>query len=708
MPASQRDLGRLKGKSGESHQIQRCPRNGKQSSCEPDTCLTRCFTAERRALSGYHRRYADALLYRSSRLSSAWHLLVQKEMILPSNTFLMPKLGIQGLILIAALADSSTAAADKSNAVKEALIDEMVIVASRVPTTFNQVGVSVSLLDADDITLLGYADVATLLDTQPGVAVTEDGGFGKAANVRIRGEEGYRTRILFDGIDIADPSSPQISPRIEHLMTQGLSRIEILRGPQGLLYGADAGGVISIRSQQPTTGFNGALRTEYGAAGFNLYGINIAGGNDQISGALSASDLTTDGINARADDVINPDLDGYENQTIHSTVTAQVNKALSLSATFHDIDGNNEYDNCYDSETFAVINHCRDNYAQRAWRVAGSWATADSNHELAYSESQTDRQFVSANVESYRTSGGTKTGSFLGSWRPSEQQRLTYGVDISTQSLDDGSQKSRDNTGIYSELLQRLGNTTLTAGLRYDDNDDFGENTAWRVSAVHPIELTTGALTLRAAAGTGFRAPSLYEIAYNTGPFSYAPARGADLAQEKTGGWEIAARFEHANHISEIIYFDQWINEEIYFDLASYSGYLQRAGRARAKGIELVSEIAVTARFKLLTNGAWTDTETRSGAQRPYRPTWILRVGLQWQGDQSRVALTSRSAADAVDISGNPADDYSVVDLSATYQLGTHLRLNTRLENLFDDDYQQVAGFNSQGRAWYAGLQYDF
>lgn len=627
---------------------------------------------------------------------------------MPSTTYFTPKADIRRLILVAAVAGSSTAIAANVNETKEAPLDEMVIVASRVPTTFDQVGVSVSLLDADEIKLLGYADVATLLDTQPGVAVTEDGGFGKAANVRIRGEEGYRTRILFDGIDIADPSSPQISPRIEHLMTQGLSRIEILRGPQGLLYGADAGGVISIRSQQPTTGFAGALRTEYGAEGFNQYGVNVAGGTDQISGAFSASDLATDGINARADDTINPDLDGYENQTIHSTVTARVNKAIALSATFHDIDGSNEYDNCYDTETFAVINTCRDRYAQRAWRVAGSWATVNSTHELAYSESQTDRQFLSANVESYRTAGDNKTFSFLGSWQASAQQRLTYGVDISAQSLDDGSQKSRDNTGIYAELLRRLGDTTVTAGLRYDDNEDFGDNTAWRVSAVHPIALATGALTLRAAAGTGFRAPSLYEIAYNAGPFSYAPARGTELAQEKTGGWEIAARFEKTHISSEIIYFDQWINEEIYFDLAGYSGYLQRAGKARAKGIELVSEIALNARFKLIANGAWTDTETRSGAQRPYRPTWILRVGLQWQGEQSRVALTSRSAADAVDINDNPADDYSVVDLSATYQLGAHLRLNTRLENLFDDDYQQVAGFNSQGRAWYAGLQYDF
>ncbi|MBT7312685.1 MAG: TonB-dependent receptor plug domain-containing protein, partial [Halieaceae bacterium] len=94
-----------------------------------------------------------------------------------------------------------------------AAIDETVIVASRVTDLSHQVGVSVSVLDRDDILSLGYPDLGSLLDTQPGVTVTMDGGFGKAAAVRIRGEEGFRTRIVLDGINIADPSSPQISPR---------------------------------------------------------------------------------------------------------------------------------------------------------------------------------------------------------------------------------------------------------------------------------------------------------------------------------------------------------------------------------------------------------------------------------------------------------------------------------------------------------------
>ena len=93
-------------------------------------------------------------------------------------------------------------------------VEETVVVASRTPDLIDQIGVSVTVLDQDAMHAFGYPDLGSLLDTQPGVTVTMDGGYGKAAAVRIRGEEGYRTRIVLDGINIADPSSPQISPRL--------------------------------------------------------------------------------------------------------------------------------------------------------------------------------------------------------------------------------------------------------------------------------------------------------------------------------------------------------------------------------------------------------------------------------------------------------------------------------------------------------------
>ena len=209
-------------------------------------------------------------------------------------------------LLVSALSGSCIAIAQDSSSSAAADVGEVeeVVVSSRTPDLIDQIGVSVSVIDEDTMRSLAYPDLASLLDTQPGVTVTMDGGYGKAAAVRIRGEEGYRTRIVLDGINIADPSSPQVSPRIEHLVSSGLTRAEILRGPQGLLWGADAGGVIlmSTTDAAAESGLGGFL--EAGSDDFYQGAINGVLSTDQLTASVSLSQLETDGFNIS-------ELDGY-------------------------------------------------------------------------------------------------------------------------------------------------------------------------------------------------------------------------------------------------------------------------------------------------------------------------------------------------------------------------------------------------------------
>ena len=130
-----------------------------------------------------------------------------------------------------------------------------------------EVGTSISVVTQQEITQLGFTSLYDVLRTQPGVSVTNTGGTGSAAALRIRGEEGYRTLVLLDGIDISDTSGPQVSPRFEQLLSSGVQRVEILRGPQGLMYGADAGGVVAITTIAPTAGFGGEVSAEGGRYG---------------------------------------------------------------------------------------------------------------------------------------------------------------------------------------------------------------------------------------------------------------------------------------------------------------------------------------------------------------------------------------------------------------------------------------------------------
>ncbi len=600
-----------------------------------------------------------------------------------------------------------------STALDASPLEEVVITSSRVPMPLREVGTSLSVINQEAIQQLGYNSLYDVLRTQPGVAVTNTGGAGSAASLRIRGEEGYRTLALLDGIDISDTSGPQISPRFEQLLSSGVQRVEILRGPQGLMYGADAGGVVNITTIAPAEGFGGAVNAEAGRYGSQQLAGNVGGGNDTMDFNLSGSAFETDGFNARSTDNELRDADGYRNQTANVRLGYNATDALRLSAVGRSVDGKNKFDSCFTADTFEPTDRCRDDYQQQAWRVAANYQAGRFSHELAYNGSDTDRKFYSAGSPVFRPQGDLQRGGYLGSFSTGDGLRLVYGVDLQRQSLDDGSfDESRDQNGYYFEYQGSFGDRLfLTAGSRYDDNDDFGTHTSYRVSSAYLFPLASGELKLKGAYGTGFRAPSLYEVAYNSGSFAFPPASDTALQEEQSKGYDIGLSWHTATGLYlEAVYFDQKIEDEIFFDLANFSGYLQRNGDTDSSGVELVAQWPLLETLSLTANYTFNNTETSSGSSRPFRPEHLANLGVNWRtsGDKLVLGAAWRLSQDAQDTEGNQLDDYQLLELNASYQLTTALQVYGRLENALDEDYQEVPTYNTSGAAGYAGVRYSF
>ena len=101
-------------------------------------------------------------------------------------------------------------------------IEETVVVADRVETALESLAVSVNVMDRELISALGSATLPQLLRSQVGISTTQTGGIGAVSGIRVRGQDGFRTRVLLDGIDVSDPSSPQITPRMEHIVAGSL------------------------------------------------------------------------------------------------------------------------------------------------------------------------------------------------------------------------------------------------------------------------------------------------------------------------------------------------------------------------------------------------------------------------------------------------------------------------------------------------------
>ena len=80
----------------------------------------------------------------------------------------------------------------------------------------------------------------------------------------------------------------------------------------------------------------------------------------------------------------------------------------------------------------------------------------------------------------------------------------------------------------------------------------------------------------------------------------------------------------------------------------------------------------------------------------------------QAMGQKLELIANYRLARDAIDVGGARLDDYDVVDLSASYSINARFEVYGRIENATNEDYQEVAGYNTAGRSIYGGVRLHF
>jgi len=606
-------------------------------------------------------------------------------------------------------------AANCALAQQENMLDEIVVTSSRIEMPLRHVATAMSVVDREELEMKGYSSLADVLRTEAAVGVTNSGGEGKTTSLRIRGEEGYRTLLLIDGVDMADPTGTQIGPQLQHVLNSyDLERIEVLRGPQGFMYGADAGGVVNVITTSGAEGLTGGLSIEAGDLGTTNIGGRIAGGNQTANFSLSISDYSTDGFNSRTDDTLLQDDDGAENTTIHLKTGWNISDALSTSLVYRDIDAEYDYDAC----GFPSAYDCTGGAEHRVGKISLNYQAGNLSQTFSYAQSEVSSDTFAAGVSSFYTEGETKEFEYLAAFELSSGDRFVFGSDYEEDDITTvGNEIDRQQLGVYGEFQFGIGEQIfVTAGLRYDDNSDFGKHTSGRVSAAYVQDLASGSsLKYRATYGTGFRAPSLSEVAYNDGPFAFGDAVGIEFSEETSSGYDIGVDYLLSNGAQlQATYFDQRIEDEIFFDLIAFSGYLQESGETESSGIELAVEYPVTDALLATANYTYNETNASTGLTRSRRPERLANLGLTYAAlvDRLHVSANLRISKDSFnDVFGVglvPLEDYQVVDLSAKYRLNQSLELFGRIQNLTDEDYEEVTGFNTADRSVYLGARYNF
>lgn len=611
--------------------------------------------------------------------------------------------------LLTSLSNISLAQSTQQNAAQNTSpgsIEELVVVGNRFPVPRRQLATSVSVVDAQQIRDYGSFTLTDILRQTAAVGASSNGGVGSLSTLRIRGEQGFRTLAVFDGMRLSDPSGTQVAAPIEHLLASQVGRIEVLRGPQGLSYGADAGGVINLSSAPNQSGFSGAIDAQGGARGTQQLSTQLGYGGERIDLSLAASDFGTDGFNSRLSDTDLSDDDGYDNTTYHARVGVKLTEALDLVLVRRETSSEAQFDGCYSG--FSEVNECLSVYDFTGSRAALNYESGGITQSLAYALTETDRDNLSEGVSAFGAEGELERWEYQLGLTALPGFDLIVGVDLEREV--NGSDE-RDNSGVYAEVLSDFSDSWfLTLGLRQDDNEDFGEFTSYRVSSAYLIDLGGSTLKFKGAIGRGFRAPSLYEVSYNQSPWAAPPAAGLALNAEQSSGFEVGVEYSAERYAVEVVAFQQDVEDAIDFDLAGYSGYLQFEGRNRSEGIELITRASLTETLSATANFTLNKTKRANGLARLRRPEQLINVGLSYADPAGKLRVNAfyRRSQDAIDERAGTLfdlDDFGVLDLNANYTLREGVELYVRLENSTDEQYREVGDFRSAERGAFAGVR---
>ncbi|TCO74011.1 TonB-dependent receptor plug domain-containing protein [Rhodovulum euryhalinum] len=585
-------------------------------------------------------------------------------------------LGVTALTPLAATAQNSL------------LLDELVASASLLPIEVNRTGATVETLDYGEIAR-GGPNLSETFSRLPGLSFSANGGLGKSSTLRIRGLSDKYISTRIDGMDFSDPT--QIDAKLNFgTLTAGLAdRVEVLKGAQSSLYGANAiAGVVDITTWRPEApGASGRAAVEVGSYGTYSGTFSIGQKTDRGEVAMTLTRLSTEGFSSQAG---NTEDDGFEQTALTLSAAYDATDSLRLGFSALYSEGTSEYDGF-------VSLAAEEDETRKGVRAFAQIAGGAIDHELSIAYTETERTYRDGVITDYK--GDRTTFAYLGSVEPAAQSALAFGAEWIEENADfSGGSYDGDSAALFGEWQYAPSDSLdLSFSLRYDDPSDFDAQMTGRVAlAWRPQD----DLIVRAVLGTGYRAPSLYQRfdpTYGNPAIQPEKSRSAEIGIEK--------RYGEGSFAKATLFYAE-IEDLIGFDSATFVTE-QVPGTTRSQGIELSGRYALGATAALFGNYTYTDAEGTGG--RLIRvPRHDLNLGVEaafaqkWTGQ-----VTLQHVADQLD-GGTSLGDYTVVNAGLSYAVSDRTEAYLRLENLFDEDYQTSRGFNTAGRSVYVGLRASF
>lgn len=590
--------------------------------------------------------------------------------------------------------------------------DPLVVTATKSPTPLSQLTANARVITAQEIETRHYTSLAQALMQVAGISITSSGSYGSLTSLSLRGSNNKRTLILIDGIRYNDPANTS-GYQIEHIDLADVERIEIIKGAQSGIWGAEASaGVINIITKTARKGAHAGVTLETGSYATRKAAAFAAYKAEGADVRMDLSRLTTDGFSSLVE---NPkdDPEDFERDPYDTTVIGlkagtrllgsdrlEVGYRLTSSTLEYDDFGYDAFWNSVPLPDAEKKNEFKGSVAHAAYTYSGASHTLSA----VFGQSRTERTEKDAASFSVGEFDGLSQSLELRDTLRYGSGELNMGLNYSIlraeYTMGDGV-TSNDTThrsnGLFLTNTNTLSGLILTESLRRDDYNTFGAKTTGKIGAKY----LAGKSFVSANYGTAYTTPSIIEMLnpWGTANLDLKPesAKGYDLS---IGSHGLVATY-FANQVDDLIVWDSGTSQNVNSDQ-----------RYDFKGIEL----EYRERFGMLDCAlAYSETnaedatgltlnrltKTQTDLSLDYYPTDALHLGVYGNYVGSRIERVYGSG-------DRQTGRYTLINAVVNYKITDGLRIFAKGDNLTDKRYQSVYGYATAGRSAYAGLEARF
>lgn len=580
-------------------------------------------------------------------------------------------------------------------------LDPIVVSATKAEQSLKDTTANINIITSEEIEEKHYTTVADALNSLPGVSVTANGGLGTTQTVFMRGMDTNRVLVLINGIRYQDPSNTS-GANFAHLIVSDIERIEVIKGAQSGIWGADASaGVINIITKSAKEGTHAGVTLEKGSFSTQKWGGFLSHKADKYDVKLSFDRIMSDSFTAQAPkgtDIDNYENDPYANTTFNLGGHFRPTSTDIVGVHYTNISALGNYDGWSDPDLTQ-----RSDVRTKLYGISYDKTLDAHTVSLKANLSKFTRDELDTTYGVKVFNGKTKQFELNDQFHYHEKDLLVVGlmrevfdVDYITASTATD-QKHVTSKAAYLTNSNAMGNLILTESLRRDDYSNFEGKTTGKVGTKYTI---TKDLYISGNYGTAYTSPNIIQILNPWG------TSNSDLKPENTRSFDASVGYKNFT----ATYFENYVKDLIQWDASTYKNL---NGTSTFKGYEfsyqqnLIDALLLNANYTHLAR--FEDKDGKDLARRPKREA---KVSLDYYGiKQWHFGLNGHCIGtryNGANQTGTQTGRYTIANMVINYDLADSIQLYGKIDNVTDKYYQTVDGYATSPRAWYVGLKASF